>query len=243
MGELRGRSGALAGRSALVTGATSGIGAACARLLASAGAEVFGVARRRDPLTRLAGEIGGHAIPADLADAGQVKAMSADVSARLGDSPDILVHAAGVFSLASVHQTALVDLDRSWNVNLRSAFLLARAFLPGMLRRNRGHIVLVGSVAGRSAFPDNGAYSASKFGLRGMQEVLREEIRGTGVRASLVEPGACDTPIWDSIDRDRHPGLPPREGMLEAGQVAEAILFLVTRPATVQIPLLQIERT
>jgi NADP-dependent 3-hydroxy acid dehydrogenase YdfG len=226
-----------------VTGATSGIGAACARLLASAGAEVFLVARRRDLLARIAGEIGAHGLPADLADDRQVEAMSAKVSARLGGSPDILVHAAGVFSLAPLHQTGLADLDRSLSVNLRSAFLLARAFLPGMLRRNRGQIVLVGSVAGRTAFPDNSAYSASKFGLRGMHEVLREETRGTGVRTSLVEPGACDTPLWDPIDPERHPGLPPRSAMLEARQVAEAILFLATRPATVQIPLLQIERT
>ena len=233
----------LAGRSALVTGATSGIGAACARALASAGAEVFLVARRRDLLSRIAGEIAGHDLPADLANDGQVENLSAEVAARLGGSPDVLVHAAGVFSLAPLHETGVEDLDRSLTVNLRSAFLLARAFLPGMLRRNRGHIVLVGSVAGRTAFPENSAYSASKFGLRGMHEVLREETRGTGVRTSLVEPGACDTPLWDPIDRDRHPGLPPRDGMLEAGQVAEAILFLVTRPATVQIPLLQIERT
>lgn len=233
----------LAGCSALVTGATSGIGAACARVLATAGADVFLVARRRDLLSRIAGEIGGHDLSADLADDGQVEAVSAEVAARLGGSPDILVHAAGVFSLAPLHQTGLEDLDRSLTVNLRSAFLLARAFLPGMLRRNRGHIVLVGSVAGRTAFPDNSAYSASKFALRGMHEVLREETRGTGVRTSLVEPGACDTPLWDPIDPDRHPGLPSRDGMLEAGQVAEAILFLVTRPATVQIPLLQIERT
>ena len=233
----------LAGCSALVTGATSGIGAACARVLASAGAKMFLVARRRDLLSRIAGEIGGHDLSADLADDGQVEDLSAEVAARLGSSPDILVHAAGVFTLAPLHQTGLEDLDRSLSVNLRSAFLLARAFLPGMLRRNRGHIVLVGSVAGRTAFPDNSAYSASKFGLRGMHEVLREETRGTGVRTSLVEPGACDTPLWDSIDPARHPGLPPRDAMLEARQVAEAILFLVTRPATVQIPLLQIERT
>lgn len=242
MGEPRGRAVDLAGRSALVTGATSGIGAACARLLASAGADVLLVARRRDLLARIAGEIGAHHLPADLADDRQVEAMSAEVSARLGGSPDILVHSAGVFSLAPLHQTDPEDLDRSLSVNLRSAFLLARAFLPGMLRRNRGQIVLVGSVAGRTAFPDNGAYSASKFGLRGMHEVLREETRGTGVRTSLVEPGACDTPIWDAIDPERHPGLPPRDAMLEARQVAEAILFLATRPATVQIPLLQIER-
>ena len=235
--------GDLAGRSALVTGATSGIGAATARSLAAAGAEVLLVARRRRRLERIAAETDGHPLPADLSDGLQVKAMTEEVLARLGGAPDILVHAAGVFSLALLHQTPVEELDLGWGVNLRGAFLLARAFLPDMIRRRAGHIVTVGSVAGRKAFPGNGAYSASKFGLRGMHEVLVEETRGTGVRVSLVEPGACDTPLWDPVDRDRHPGLPGRDQMLQPEQVADAILFLVTRPATVQIPLLQIERT
>ena len=112
MRELSGTPGDLAGRSALVTGATSGIGAACARILAAAGAEVFVVARGREALSRVADEIGGHAVPGDLADDHQVAAMAAEVSARLGDAPDIVVHAAGVFSLAPLHQTAVEDLDR-----------------------------------------------------------------------------------------------------------------------------------
>lgn len=243
MDTLRGRAGDLAGLSALVTGATSGIGAATARSLAAAGARVLLVARRRELLARIADEIRGHSLPADLANDHQLRTMAGEVSARLGGAPDILVHAAGVFSLAPLGQVRARDLDRSWEVNLRSAFLLVRAFLPEMVRRDGGHIVMVGSVAGRKAFPDNSAYSASKFGLRGMHEVLVEETRGTGVRASLVEPGACDTPLWDPIDPDEHPGLPPREGMLRPEQVADAILFLVTRPGTVQIPLLQIEHT
>ncbi len=243
MDALRRRTGDLAGFSALVTGATSGIGAACAFSLAAAGAQVFLVARRRELLARIASETDGHPVPTDLADDLQVKAMAEEVSARLGGAPDMMVHAAGVFSLASLHETSAEEMDRGWGVNLRSAFLLARAFLPDMIRRDSGHIVTVGSVAGRKAFPANGAYSASKFGLRGMHEVLVEETRGTGVRVSLVEPGACDTPLWDPIDPDRHPGLPSREAMLQPEQVADAILFLVTRPATVQIPLLQIERS
>ena len=243
MDALRRRTGDLAGFSALVTGATSGIGAACAFSLAAAGAQVFLVARRRELLARIASETDGHPVPTDLADDLRVKAMAEDVSARLGGAPDIVVHAAGVFSLAPLHETSAEEMDRGWGVNLRSAFLLARAFLPDMIRRDSGHIVTVGSVAGRKAFPANGAYSASKFGLRGMHEVLVEETRGTGVRVSLVEPGACDTPLWDPIDPDRHPGLPSREAMLQPEQVADAILFLVTRPATVQIPLLQIERS
>ncbi len=100
----------------------------------------------------------------------------------------------------------------------------------------------VGSVAGRRAFPSNGAYSASKYGQRGLHEVLVEELRGTGVRATLVEPAATDTPLWDPLDPDRDPHLPDRDAMLRAGDVAETVLFAVTRPAHVRTPLLKIER-
>jgi NADP-dependent 3-hydroxy acid dehydrogenase YdfG len=97
-------------------------------------------------------------------------------------------------------------------------------------------------VAGRKAFPGNAAYSASKFGVRGFHEVLLEELRGTGVRATLVEPAATDTPIWDPMDPDADPNLPPREAMLRPEDVAEAVSFVVTRPEGVQIPFLPIER-
>ena len=92
------------------------------------------------------------------------------------------------------------------------------------------------------AFPGNGAYSASKFALRGLHEVLLEEIRGSGVRASLVEPAATDTEIWDPLDPDGNPGLPDREDMLTASDVAEGVVFVATRPEGVVIPLLQVER-
>jgi NADP-dependent 3-hydroxy acid dehydrogenase YdfG len=110
-----------------------------------------------------------------------------------------------------------------------------------MLERGAGTIVNVGSVAGRKAFPENGAYSASKFGLRGFHEVLTEEVRGTGVRASLVEPAATDTSLWDSLDPDSDPGLPNRSAMLNASDVAEAVLFVATRPEGVSVTSLQVE--
>ena len=119
---------------------------------------------------------------------------------------------------------------------------MIRAALPGMLERKSGVIVNIGSVAGRQAFPDNGAYAASKFGLRGLHEVLLEEIKGTGVGAALVEPGAVDTPMWDPLDPDADPGLPSRDQMLAAEDVAEAVRFVVTRPPGVAIPLLQVQR-
>ena len=111
-----------------------------------------------------------------------------------------------------------------------------------MLTRGSGNIVTVGSVAGHQPFPGNAAYSASKFGVRGMHEVLSEELRGTGVRATLVEPGATDTSIWDAYGPDERADLPSRAAMLSVDDVTEAVLFAATRPAGVRIPLLRIEK-
>jgi NADP-dependent 3-hydroxy acid dehydrogenase YdfG len=126
-------------------------------------------------------------------------------------------------------------------VNLRGPFLLVRAFLPLMLRRRAGHLIHVGSVAGRVAFPENGAYSASKFGLRGLHEVLLQEIRGTGVRATLVEPAATDTSLWDAVDAQGKPGLPARESMLRPEDVARVVVFAAGQPRHVQIPTIAVE--
>jgi NADP-dependent 3-hydroxy acid dehydrogenase YdfG len=127
-------------------------------------------------------------------------------------------------------------------VNLRAPFLVIRGLLPSMLARGSGLIINVGSVAGRKAFPGNAAYSASKFGLRGLHGVLVEETRGTGVRATLVEPTATDTALWDSLDPDTNDGLPNRADMLAAEDVANVIAFAATRPDGVVLPVLQVER-
>jgi NADP-dependent 3-hydroxy acid dehydrogenase YdfG len=152
------------------------------------------------------------------------------------------VCAAGTFGLAPVAEVTVKALDAQLSVNLRGAFLVTRALLPSMLERGRGLVIHVGSVAGRRAFPGNGAYAASKFGLRGFHEVLLEELRGTGVRATLLEPAATDTPLWDPLAPDSDPTLPSRTEMLSPDDVAEAILFVATRPDTVRIPFLPIER-
>jgi NAD(P)-dependent dehydrogenase (short-subunit alcohol dehydrogenase family) len=125
--------------------------------------------------------------------------------------------------------------------NLRAPFLVTRAFLPLMLRRGSGHLVSIGSVAGRVAFAENGAYAASKFGLRGLHEVLLQEVRGTGVRATLVEPAATDTPLWDPIDPDSRPGFPSRAAMLRAADVARVVVFAAAQPRHVQIPFVAVE--
>ncbi|HEU0012442.1 MAG TPA: SDR family oxidoreductase, partial [Longimicrobium sp.] len=170
-----------------------------------------------------------------------VHSLAGYVGELLDDAPDIVVSAAGAFSLARLAETDPADFDRQVRVNLVAPFLVARAFLPAMLLRRSGHLVHVGSVAGRIAFPENAAYSASKFGLRGMHEVLLQELRGTGVRATLVEPAATDTPLWDPIDPDARADLPSRASMLRPEDVARAVVFAVSQPATVQIPSIAVE--
>lgn len=236
--------GALRGRSALVTGASRGIGRAVAGALASAGARVFLLARSAGTLEQLAAELGhgAVAVPCDVTDATALgRAMTAVLTAADG-AVDILVNNAGVFPLAPVADTSPASFEQTLQANLAAPFRVLHAVLPGMRARQRGHVVTIGSVADRRIFGGNGAYSASKFGARALHEVLREECAGTGVRTSLVSPAATDTPIWDPVDPDNTPGFPPRASMLRAEDVADAVLWAVTRPVHVNVDELRISR-
>lgn len=231
----------LAGRRFLVAGASGGIGLATARRLAAAGARLVLVARSPEPLEAAARETGASAIPGDAADPDFINRLRARLE---GDGPlNGLINAAGAFDLAPVVSTSPEMFTAMVRANLTGPFLLIRAFLPAMLEAGDGHIVTVGSVAGRTAFPGNGAYSASKFGVRGLHAVLEQELRGTGVRCTLIEPGATDTAIWDPIDPDARHDLPDRAAMLPADAVADAIHFAVTRPPDVHVPVVPVQRS
>lgn len=181
-------------------------------------------------------------VVADLTDDVETWEALDAMQEALGGPPDIVVNSAGAFGLGPCAAESVRHFDAQLAVNLRGPFLVVRALLPAMLERGSGLIVNVGSVAGRKAIPGNAAYAASKYGLRGYHEVLVEELRGTGLRASLVEPAATDTELWDSLDPDADPALPSRDTMLRVDDVAEAIVFVATRPPTVAIPALQVER-
>lgn len=234
---------ALAGMKVLVVGASRGIGLAVARALRSRECELVVAGRGEERLNAAAAEVGGTPVVADVTDEDDVDRLRDRVLAALGRVPDVVVNSAGSFGLAAVAETPVELFDRMIAVNLRAPFLLARAFLPAMLERRWGHLVTIGSIAGRMAFPHNGAYAASKFGVRGLHEVLDVELRGTGVRATLIEPAATDTPLWGEIDRTVHAGLPSRESMLSPDDVAEAVVFAVSRPRNVDVRSLLVERT
>ena len=233
--------GAVPRATALVTGATGGIGEAIARRLAGDGFHVYAAGRRRGRLERLAAEIDGVALPFDVTVHEEVERARSVVESG-GARLSVLVNSAGVFDLAPVTETGAEILGRNLDVNLAGVVHVTRAFLGGMLDAGSGLVINVGSVAGWRAFPDNAAYSASKFGMRGFHEVLLEEIRGTGVRACLLEPGAVDTSLWDPFDPDASAVLPDRGQMLRPDDVARAAGFVAGLPDDVAVPLLRIER-
>ena len=225
----------LAGRWIVVTGASRGIGAELARRLAADGARLALIARSRDALTTLADELGAEPVVCDVGDATQIARAAERIETLAGGAPDVVVNNAGIFSIAAAHKTSVEQFRRTLDVNLVAPFALVHAFLPGMRARGSGHLVTLGSVADRNIFAGNAAYSASKYGLRAMHEVLRAELRGTGVRASLVSPGPVNTGIWDPIDPDSRPGFTPRAQMLRAADVAEAIRWVIAAPAAVNV--------
>ncbi len=220
----------------MVTGASRGIGRAIALVLAGAGARVTLVARGVQALHDLANHIGAlaHAMPCDLGDTASVTALAAQFRAD-EQAPDILVNNAGLFPLGALDETDPVLFEQTVRLNLVAPFYLLRALLPVMKAKRAGHVVTIGSVADRTVFPGNGAYSASKFGQRAMHEVLLQELRGSGLRGTLISPAATDTPIWDPIDPDNRPGFPTRASMLRASDVADAVLWAVTRPSHVNV--------
>ncbi len=183
----------------VVTGASTGIGRACALHLDSRGFEVFGSVRRDADGERL--EADGserlRALHLDITDAGSIEAAAARVREAVGDRGLAgLVNNAGVAVSAPLEFIPIPELRRQLEVNLIGQVAVTQAFLP-LLRQARGRIVNIGSIGGRVALPFVGPYAATKFALEAITDSLRRELRGTGVEVSIVRPGGIATPIWD----------------------------------------------
>jgi len=220
----------LAGKTALVTGASRGIGRAVALRLAAMGAHLLLVGRDGRALESVAQEIaqgGGSAesLPCDL--------LEAEAFARLalridqGGGCDILVNAAGIGKLGKpMHEMPLEDFHAVMGTNLRAPFLLMRAVVPHMTARGGGFIVNISSLAGQGPLPNGAAYAASKWALNGLSYSAAEELRAQNIRVSVVAPGSVNTSFGS---RAKDPSRDPSR-MLQADDVAGVVAMLVTQP-------------
>ena len=210
----------------LITGATSGIGAATAREAAAAGYRLVLAARSADRLDALAEELGGSeralALQCDVTEWGQQEAMVMAAREAYGRVDVAFANAGfgatrGFTAESPEHWRAMVL------TNVYGVALTIRATIPS-LKESRGHLLLTGSVAGRRAMPGS-LYSATKWAVTGMGESARQELNGTGVRVTVIEPGAVDTPFFDQ----------PPANALAAEDVARAVMFAVSQPAHVDV--------
>lgn len=211
----------IAGATALVTGASGGLGAAIARELAARGAHVVLTARSQAAIEALASELDGEAVVADLTDRGDVEALCS----RLG-GVDILVANAGVGGSPPLDEVEADDLDGALDVNLRAPMRLTLAFVRARQDAGRGgHVVLIGSLSGLTATPGTYLYNATKFGLRGFGLALRQDLHGSDIGLSLVEPGFIrDAGMFHNGGIDLPPGTRTRTPDDVATAVARAVV-------------------
>jgi short-subunit dehydrogenase len=211
----------ISGSTVLLTGATGGIGHAIARALGARGASLILTGRRADVLEPLAAELNGRALAVDLC-------VPADVDrlAREAGDVDILVANAALPASGTLDSFSLDEIDRALDVNLRAPIVLAHALAPGMVKRGRGHILFMSSLAGKAATPGTALYNASKYGLRGFATALRADLRTSGVGVSAVFPGF----IRDAgMFADAGVKLPPGVGTRTPEDVARAVVKAIER--------------
>ncbi len=211
------------GRLALVTGASSGIGAEIARALAARGARLILVARTREKLESLAAELGGETVvmPADLSDLEDVKRLAADLLAGPG-APDILVNNAGAGRWRAVDENEPGESLDQMSLPYLAAFELTRELVPAMIARGSGQILNMTSIAGFMTIPGASGYAASRWAMRSFSNQLYEDLKGTGVGVSLLAPAEVDSPYFDNNpgSKERIPKIGALIGTIEPADVA-----------------------
>jgi NADP-dependent 3-hydroxy acid dehydrogenase YdfG len=230
-------------RTVLITGASSGIGAACAAAFARAGSRLILAARRRDRLGALARELGAkntavHLLTLDVREPDAVAAAIRSLPAEWAEV-DVLLNNAGLSrGLAKLHEGLVSDWEEMIDTNVKGLLYVTRAVLPGMVERGRGHVINLGSIAGHESYPGGNVYCASKAAVRALTSGLRMDLVGTPIRVSTVDPGLVQTEFSQVRfhgDTERaakvYAGLTP----LTAADVADVVLFCATRPPHVNV--------
>jgi short-subunit dehydrogenase len=211
----------ISGATVLVTGATGGIGQALVEALGRRGAKLVLTGRRADVLAEVADPLGARSVVADLGEPGDVERLVAEA----GDV-DILVANAALPTSGDLRDYTTAQIDRAVAVNLRAPIVLSRLLVPAMVEAGRGHIVHIGSLSGRVASPVTSLYNATKFGLRGFALGLRQDLHGTGVGVSIVEPGFVREA---GMFADSGVKLPPGTRTVSPARVAKAVVRAIER--------------
>ncbi|HRH48510.1 MAG TPA: SDR family oxidoreductase [Panacibacter sp.] len=217
------------GKNILVTGATGGIGSHTVKLLASGGANVFITGRNKEKLRQiaLANKLAAERIfAADLSNSTQVELLKENYF-KAFQTIDVLVNSSGVGIIKPLEQLSETDFLQSLNANLLASFLLIKAFLPAMKEAKTGLIINIPGVLGKVPMAGAAAYSASKYGLVGMMQSIREELKRTNIRITNLFMGGVDTSFWDAIDLRVQ-----KDKMIVAEEAAKAIWFLCQQPVS-----------
>ncbi len=226
----------LTGRTAFVTGASGGIGAAIARALAAHGASVALGGTRVDPLEALAAELAGngHVVVADIGDRAAADDAFAKAEAALGGKIDILVNNAGITRDQLAMRMKDEDWDRVLEVNLTAGFRLARAALRGMMKRRWGRIIGITSVVGATGNPGQANYAASKAGMIGMSKALAAEVASRGITVNCVAPGFIDTAMTAVLTEEQNQriaGNVPAGRLGVSAEIAAAVVYFASEEA------------
>jgi serine 3-dehydrogenase len=228
----------------LITGASSGIGEACAKVFAQAGAKLILMARRQQLLEQLAEQLSKeygcelHLIPVDVCDRSAIQSALDNLSADWS-AVDILINNAGLSrGLDKVHEASIQDWEEMIDINIKGLLYMTRAILPGMVSRGRGHVINIGSIAGHQTYPGGSVYCATKAAVKSISEGLKLDLLGTPVRVTSVDPGMVETEFSDVRfrgDTERakkvYQGLTP----LTPDDVADVVFFCATRAPHVNI--------
>jgi NAD(P)-dependent dehydrogenase (short-subunit alcohol dehydrogenase family) len=219
----------LNGKKVVVAGATGGIGSSLVKLLVQSGAEVFITGRNNEKLSNIANTHGipdSHFMATDISDGIHMELLAERVLSQLG-TPDILINLAGIGIIKPMEQLSLDDFSKSIQTNLVGAFLFVKSFLPAMKEVKKGLIINVPGVLGKVPMAGAAAYSASKYGIVGMMQSIREELKRTEIRITNLFLGGVDSPFWDEIDLRVQ-----KDKMIREEEAARSIWFLCQQPAS-----------
>jgi len=228
----------ISGKVVVITGASSGLGEAAARLLSRQGAKLAIGARRKDRLDELAKELGGDVavVETDVVHRDQVQALVDAAIERFGRI-DVMINNAGLMPLSPLDRLKIDDWDRMIDVNIKGVLYGIAAALPAMKAQKSGHFINVSSVAGHKVRPGSSVYSATKHAVRALSEGLRQEVKPYGIRTTIISPGAVDTELPESVtEQDVSERVKQTyEQAIPADSFARAVAYAIGQPEDVDI--------